>query len=271
MHSRKSFLEIYDKNTSEIINYMSNDIVNEISFHNVGWTIENMDLKVYLKASGNRYYDLYVTAAENNVKTIVDVGGFWGAFPLTMLQLGFEVSMTEALKYYSEYFNPFFQFLNKKGVKIIDFDPFEVTYSGDKFDMVCVMAVIEHYPHSLSFFMENVKKMLKNSGKFCFDTPNILYIKNRFNFMMGMSPLPNIKIIYKSRIPFIGHHHEYTPQEMIDLLAIADFKIDKLKMYNYSPTRQINFRNFITKPFSIIANILFPKTRELIFAIASFK
>ena len=181
-----------------------------------------------------------------------------------MARLGFEVNMTEALKYYSDLYNTFFDYVKSRNVSIVDFDPFMESYQGKTYDMVTIMAVIEHYPHSLSFLFENIKNMMHTDSILCLDVPNLAYIKTRISFLLGNSPLSPASLIYKSAVPYIGHHHEYTLNDIRELFALSPFVLTKLISHNYTPNRIINFINTITNPL-ILLNIFFEGTREVIY------
>lgn len=264
MLSYSEFNKIYLEEVNQVSTFISVEILNEMKLHNPGWNQTKDQFKVYLTQSALRYYQVYKTAVQENKKSIIDVGGFWAAFPLTMARLGFEVNMTEALKYYSSSYNAFFEFVRSKNVTIIDFDPFMEEYNGKKFDLITVMAVIEHYPHSLKFFFENIKKMMHADAKLCLDVPNLAYIKSRINFLFGKTPLTPIEIIHSSKTPFIGHHHEYTVAELKSLMEICDLKLTKLMTHNYTPERMVNIKNVLKNPI-ILLNLLFKDTREVIY------
>ena len=102
MLSYKEFNQIYKEELFKVMEFINDEILTELKLHNEGWNQNKEWFKNYLSQSSLRYYKVYKTAIENNTKTILDVGGFWAIFPITMARLGFEVNMTEALKYYSD-------------------------------------------------------------------------------------------------------------------------------------------------------------------------
>jgi len=174
---KKSFSEfskIYHKKVEEVYKFWNTDMQAEVGKHNIGWA-PPCDFLNYLKLSDRRYYYAYCDIDDND-KSICDVGGFWGVFPLTLKELGFEVTMTEALKYYSKSFDAIFKYIADKGVSIIDIDPFEQNFDATKkYDFVTIMAVLEHYPHSLKFFLNNINSIINSKGKIYIEVPNIAY------------------------------------------------------------------------------------------------
>ena len=206
----------------------------EISRHNQGWC--TLDFGGYLRQSELRYW--FASSALRRagpLRSLCDVGGFFGAFPLTMRRLGVDVAMTEALGYYSDTFSPLFAFLRKEGVEIIDHDPFEQDYDIERsFDAVTAMAVIEHYPHSHRRFLGFMRSIAAPGGHLFLEVPNIAYWPRRWALLRGRTPLSSIEDIYESAVPFIGHHHEFTMNELHRLAALADMRVVSQEQFNYS-------------------------------------
>ena len=70
--------------------------------------------------------------------------------------------------------------------------------------------------------------MLIKKGFLLLETPNLTYWPNRVKLLKGESILPPIETIYKSEIPFTGHHHEYTIKEIKSLAEITGFNLVKI-------------------------------------------
>jgi len=215
------FDKIYQESLEAVYKYWTPQMQKEIATHCYGWNPDLFDFKTYLHASSIRFYRAYGSFAEDdNIKSVCDVGGFWGVFLITLKKIGYNVTMTEALQYYSGAFSDLFKFIADRGVNIVNYDPFE---SGaaltTRFDIITVMAVLEHYPHSPKLFMENIISMMQSNGKLYIEVPNIAQYTKRIPFMLGKTPLIPVQDIFKSKVPFIGHHHEYT---IAELRALAD-------------------------------------------------
>jgi len=261
----KEFDIIYQKVLDEIYEYWTPEMQKELSIHNYAWSTEIFDFKSYLQRSSIRFFKAYQTFADKGLdQKICDVGGFWGVFPLTLKELGFNVTMTESLQYYSESFNKLFKFIKTKDVNVVDFDPFQKKATNpDSFDVVTVMAVLEHYPHSLKYFMENTKSMVAPDGLLYLEVPNIAYWPKRIKHLLGGTPLMNVEVIYKSDIPFIGHHHEFTMGELKQLTELSKLEIVDEIYYNYSPQKSIA-RKIIWGIMENMINPILPDTCECI-------
>lgn len=260
----QEFQEAYAQAVRSVWSFWSPAMQAEVAAHNVGWSAERTDFRVYLDASVRRYYFAYQAIAAVPARTVCDVGGFWGAFPLTLRALGYEVTMTETLQYYSGTFDGLFQFLRDSGITILDVDLFSSGATIEhRFDFVSAMAVLEHFPHSLRDFMTNVTSMMAPGGQLYLEVPNIAFWPKRLALLMGGSPLVPIADIYQSSSPFIGHHHEFTAAELRDLGRLSGLELVRERFYNYSPHVLARLRTFLRHPFWFVAFAL-PASREVI-------
>lgn len=260
--SFKEFDNIYQNFVKKVYTYWTPQMQTEIAFHCQRYAV--FDFKTYLEASSIRFYKAYCAIAEvGERKTVWDVGGFWSVFPLTLKKLGFDVTMTESLQYYSNSFNDLFNFIAENGVIVMDYDPFLSNMPlKSRFDAITVLAILEHYPHSLKIFMKNIISSMKPDGKVYLEVPNIAFWPKRINLLYGRTPLTQLKDIYLSEVPFIGHHHEFTISELRDLINLAGLTIISEDFYNYSPGSIINFRMLRQYPFRFLIYKFLKDSRE---------
>jgi 2-polyprenyl-3-methyl-5-hydroxy-6-metoxy-1,4-benzoquinol methylase len=258
-----AFRERYDACLREVRAYVTPEMLEEIASHCAGWRPERFDFRAYLSRSVLRFHRAYAAIVESGARTVCDVGGFWGVFPMVLRDLGFTVTMTEARGYYSRAFDPLFSFLASRGVEVLDYDPFAADGGpARRFDAVTVLAVLEHYPHSLRRFMANVRGLMSESGILYVEVPNIAYWPKRVAFLRhGVSPLPPIEEIWESEVPFIGHHHEFTMAELRTVARLAGLSVVREDYFNYTLA---NFPVAATlrRPWLHLVPALVPRTRE---------
>lgn len=254
----------YSRAVDDVLRYWTPEMQAEISAHNIGWHPSRYRFDTYLRASTVRYYNAYRRVVTAPDQRLCDVGGFWGVFPLALQRLGFRVAMTEALRYYSSSFSGLFEYLASEGVEIIDYDPFEpASPLPGEFEGIFVMAVLEHYPHSLRDFMTNVLAGLAPAGRLHIEVPNIAYWPKRMSLLRGRSPLPAIGDVYASRLPFTGHHHEFTEAELRHLVQLSGLRVLAFDTYNYSSEGTLLAR-LRDRPVETVVLRYVPSARELL-------
>jgi 2-polyprenyl-3-methyl-5-hydroxy-6-metoxy-1,4-benzoquinol methylase len=262
--SFSEFDVIYQESVRIVFEHWTEAMQAELAAHCHAWGPGLYDFKNYLEVSSIRFYKAYRSFADEGIsQSICDVGGFWGVFPLTLKKLGFDVSMTESLKYYGQSFSNLFDCIAEHGVTIFDYDPFEPdAVSPGQFDVVTVMAVLEHYPHSLKTFMENVRGMLGPGGKLYLEVPNIAYWPKRIELLRGRTPLAQLSDIFQSDTPFIGHHHEFTIAELRDLVRLSRMSIVSEDFYNYTLPASPGLKKRIRFPLMFLMFSLLKDSRE---------
>ena len=262
--SFQQFDVIYQDSVNVVFEYWTQQMQIELASHCHAWGPGLTDFRNYLQVSSIRFYKAYRAIAKNaDAQRICDVGGFWGVFPLTMKKLGYDVSMTEALHYYGESFNGLFKSIKDQGVTIFDYDPFEAAATlSERFDVITVMAVVEHYPHSLKTFMANIRSLMKPDGRLYIEVPNIAYWPKRIALLLGRTPLAELTDIFQSEVPFIGHHHEFTIAELRDLVRLSGLSIVYEDYYNYTIGAAPKLKTRLRSPLMFLAFPLLKESRE---------
>lgn len=262
--SFQAFDLIYQESVRVVFEYWTEQMQIELAAHCHAWRPGLSDFNNYLQVSSIRFYKAYRAIAKfGGDLRICDVGGFWGVFPLTMTKLGYQVAMTESLQYFGDSFNGLFKCIKDHGVTIFDFDPFEPGASiSESFDFVTVMAVLEHYPHSLKTFMGNALSLMKPDGKLYLEVPNIAYWPKRIELLFGRTPLAQLTDIYHSDVPFIGHHHEFTIAELRDLVNLSGLNIVFEDYFNYTIGSTTRLRTRLRSPLMFLAFPILKKSRE---------
>ncbi len=267
MVSFHKFSATYEEALREVMGNWSPVLQDELAVHNIGWGSDNFDFNNYLRCSVKRYYQIYLVLDnyDSNVR-YCDVGGFFGVFPITLKMLGYSnVTMTEALQYYGEAFDPLFACIKAHDVNVMDVDMFqEQVEIREPFEFISLMAVIEHYPHSLKILMHNISNAMTEDGRLYIEVPNIAHFYNRLFFLLGRSPLADISTKYNSAVPFIGHHHEFTSSELEKLAEISNFSVINKNFYNYSDYFSSDISLRPLRLFYKIFTTIFKNTRECI-------
>jgi hypothetical protein len=260
--SFNEFKKVYQGVVRAVYGNWTLEMQEEMARYCYGWNPCKFNFKTYLEASVLRYYHAYQTIAESgDYHTICDIGGFWGVFPITLKLFGFEVTLTESLKYYGCSFKNLFSFIRSQGVHIIDYDPFHPGRPPGRYHVITAMAILEHFPYSLMVFMDNLLSMMERGSRLYIEVPNIAYWPKRIGLLRGQTPLTPIQDIYRSEAPFIGHHHEFTISELRDLAELSNLRIVKELFYTYSVTGSTMTRLF-QAPVATFIQFICPPSRE---------
>lgn len=200
MLSEKEFEIVYLRNLDIISKYLNPEMVKIMAVHDPSYAREGFDLVQYYKTEWKEFYQAYkvVYNSIGEYGSVCDCGGLLGVFALVLSDLGYEVSIVEALKYYDEIFDDLYEMLKERKVKIIDYDLFDTESVLDDtcgaFDLVSAMAIVEHYPYSLKRFMENLKRLCTGGGIFTFLRPILQhFIKGYFSFCVELLRMRQLK------------------------------------------------------------------------------
>lgn len=272
--SFEEFDRVYQESVELVFEHWTSEMQAEMAVHCHAWGPDLFDFKNYLTVSSNRFYRAYrAFASRGHKQRVCDVGGFWGVFPITLKELGFDVAMTESLQYYGDSFGRLFKYIAERGVPIFDYDPFEpgARLLAPRFDVVTVMAVLEHYPHSLKVFMENINALMANDGRIYIEVPNIAYWPKRVGLLRGQTPLALVGDIYRSGVPFIGHHHEFTIAELRELARLSGLSVLTEDFYNYTPGAVPGFKMLVRSPLQFLAFSFLKDSRECLAVLCKTK
>lgn len=107
----------------------------------------------------------------------------------------------------------------------------------EKYDLVLMTEVFEHFALNPIQTMKKIKKYLNNNGKMLLTTPNWGHLPT----MISYKELPDKKDVtldrYKELLS-LGHVYQYSKNEMIEILEKAGFTVDK---YEISESNNHNF------------------------------
>lgn len=110
--------------------------------------------------------------------------------------------------------------------------------------------------------MRNIKTLMKPKGKLYMEVPNIAYWPKRVGLLMGRTPLAQLADVYRSDVPFIGHHHEFTIAELRELARLSSMRVVTEDFYNYTPGSFPNLKMLVRRPLQFTAFLLWKETRE---------
>jgi len=237
----EAFRSAYREAVAEVLPYLGEERLHAIGRHNPGWGAGRFDVRGYLEASETRYVHALETFARSGRglagTSVLDVGGFMGAFPLALRRLGVEVALAERYDYYGGAFDELRAHLEAQGIEVWDRDMTMAGQAPDgrRFGLVTCMAVLEHLASSPRALMENMRAALEPGGQLLVEVPNLAYWPKRLAVLAGGTVHPPLADVYAAQVPFTGHHREYTEADLRELLTLAGFELRELESFNYTP------------------------------------
>lgn len=270
------FRQEYRRVVSEVMRFVTPERQEIIARHNLGLHPSRTDLANYLAASERRYVlavELFNSHLRGGVlaQRALDVGGFLGAYPLTLARLGIPTTLAEVYSYYAGALDDLREFLVSEGIVVWDVDFTEPMPepSERRFTMVTNMAMLEHLPSSPEILMRNLRAVTDEGGALVVETPNIAFWPRRLALLRGRSIHPPLEVVYGSKTPFLGHHREYAVSELTDLLRWTGFRTEAVRYFNYSLT--LRRGRWLERFYTLVLMwpaVVFRNCREVIMALA---
>lgn len=137
----------------------------------------------------------------------------------------------------------FMQFMNKKGINIVEHELHQpLPFKDSTFDMVSCCDVVEHLPQStLEHSLQEITRVLKPEGCLILSTPNLARFPNRLRFLLGygINPPLNPRKVGDT----YDHIREFTSDEIREMLqssfCVAKHEYGLIPLFN----KQFNFLN----------------------------
>lgn len=236
-----AFQLAYRSSVADVMRFVTREKQLVVATHDQTLHPDRHNLFTYLEASEKRYSHV-LGLVNRHAKpgsaelTVLDAGGFLAAFPLALARLGISTTIAEVYAYYHGAFDDLRAFLEDEGVRVWDLDltNAQMDLPEERFGLVTNMAVIEHLPDSPKALMTNLRNLIRPGGKLILEVPNVAYWPKRWNALRGRNVHQPLDAVYESEPPFVGHHREYTEQELRDVLEWSGFSPDEIAAFNYS-------------------------------------
>jgi 2-polyprenyl-3-methyl-5-hydroxy-6-metoxy-1,4-benzoquinol methylase len=274
----RAFRDTYLQAVQDVMRFVTPERQSVIARHDPSLLPANHDLGLYLRASAARYGQLVrlVNAharVDRGAVRALEVGGFLGAYPLTLARLGISITLVEHFGYYHGALDELAEYLAASGVEIWDVDfTAKLEVEPPQYTLVTNMAMIEHLPDSPKQLLENLKASTAASGLLILEVPNIAYYYRRRQLLFGRSVHPPLEELYASEAPYVGHRREYTAAELVQLVSWTGMRVCETALFNYSLSLRRGpwFERVHDLVLELWPTYLFPRTREVIMVAASF-
>lgn len=221
----------------KILEIIKNKQLDELSRHSPG--LIGFDWSGYLRLSAIRIGYAYRALQREGMPKgkVLDLGSYFGNFALAFKALGYHVDALDSYQKYGSSFVSIVDMLKVEGIGILDFDQVGYALEGiasESYDVVILMGVIEHVPHTPKALLIAVDRVLRRGGVLVLDTPNLAYEYKRVLAQSGKSTNCPIEIQFDTEIPFEGHHREYNTEELLWMIERIGHKVLSVEHFNYS-------------------------------------
>jgi 2-polyprenyl-3-methyl-5-hydroxy-6-metoxy-1,4-benzoquinol methylase len=272
-----AFRNVYLQSVKDVMRFVTPERQTVIARHDTVLLPANHDLGLYLRASVARYDQLLRlvnahTRVDCGALRALEVGGFLGAYPLTLARLGIPVTLVEHYGYYHGALDDLVEYLAASGVSVwgADFTT-KLEAEPPRYTLVTNMAMIEHLPDSPKQLMDNLRASTAADGLLVLEVPNIAYFYRRRQLLLGRSVHPDLESLYLSETPYVGHRREYTASELLQLVSWSEMTVREVVLFNYSLS--LRRGSWIERLHALTMDLwptyLFPRTREAIMVAAS--
>ncbi len=113
---------------------------------------------------------------------------------------------------------------NEHGIEVVRHDLKDaLPFADESFDLVVCNAVIEHLHTIHARVFSEAHRVLAMGGSFVFTTPNLVSLLKRLRFLLGRSPLWDLRDYFTSGDRFTGHVREFTVPECRTMLVWSGF------------------------------------------------
>jgi len=264
--SLKITAEPYQKAIDFLKPHITRDVCKKIAALDLSMDPDRpFDFVSYLERSAIRYDRIFQQPLMSGAKWL-EIGCLFPAFPIALSLMGMNVSIVEDFSFYPpEIHQMYTQVSDTFGIRFLNHNlsTQENMVLPDRYDYTSLMGVMEHLPHTPRFLLENIHLNLNPNGFLYVDVPNLYFSFNIQRFLKGQHIQQPIATLYRSGIPFVGHHREYSVSDLRYVLGEAGFHVNRLELFSYST--DFSLRR-IANP-SLIFHLLsqMPSFRELIF------
>ncbi len=170
-------------------------------------------------------------------KRVLEIGSLFGTFAVPLRRFGYDVTAVDRYDHFRNAMPGHIDYMKSIGIRVVETDEdneARIVASLGEFDVVICMAVIEHIPHTPKYFLQMLAEHVCKQGILLIDTPNVARYWNRKAISEGRSPYQNIESQFNSKIPFEGHHREYTLAELTWMVSQIGFHDIKHRQFDYS-------------------------------------
>lgn len=201
--------------------------------------------------------------------SLLDIG--CGALDKTAVfqLLGYKCCACDDFADVDDYLQPLENFATFYG---IDFyrqtETHSLPWEPTSFDVVTILAVIEHLKESPREILNTAGLYLKSGGLLVVVMPNAVNLRKRLSVIVGKTNYPPLWEFYNNIGPWRGHVREYTLRETVELLQWSGFEVTTSTTYHGMIDRRLRSKaaqalyKAVCRAFPTLKDSLFVAARK---------
>jgi len=225
----------------ELSPYLARLDIERLSQHNRGYMRYSLDsTRSFIDQEIIRYVKTvdFINETLPRDASVIDIGLFVPVVPIALAKLGFQVASVDKLAFYGGALNEMISLISDHyNVSIYDLDILndDLDVLAARYDVVLLLAILEHLNGTPRYLLERVKILLKTDGYIVVEVPNASSLRKRIAFLVkGAPPYPPFPDYYHSDYPFTGHNREYTVRDLKYALEHSGLEIIRMEVFHHS-------------------------------------
>ncbi|MCA8923864.1 MAG: class I SAM-dependent methyltransferase [Planctomycetes bacterium] len=213
----------------------------------------------YLRAHRHEYVrtvrDLVEFAARHPVRSVLEIGAFFGVVCICAAKLGFYTVAADIPEYMSlkEQQDRF----GNHGIEVAEvrLEDYVMPFEDERFDAVIMCEVLEHLNFNPLPLIKEINRIGAPNSLFYLSLPNLAKLGNRMKLVRGVSNLTPIQDYFNQLDPTKieianGHWREYTAAEIREMLERLGYEIESQYYFSLGETQPpVNLRKRLSQRF----------------------
>jgi len=234
-------VRVIDEAKNELAPVLARLDIEQLAKHNMGYARYSVDpIEGFVDQEIIRFTKTvdFIYKTMSCQAHIIDIGMFVPIVPVALAKLGFRVASVENLAFYGTALNEMVSLINGRyniGIHDLDILNDELGMLSGKFDVVLLLAILEHLNGTPKYLLEKVSNLSKPTGRIIVEVPNAATLERRLAFLLkGKPPFPPFSDYYHSDYPFTGHNREYTVGDLKYALKHSGFEIVEMEVFHHN-------------------------------------